>query len=317
MRAVDEERDQPEPEAAEQHEEFASWGLERGDEIDKSLVVLDRLGGGSRYEVFAAWDRTLFCTVAAKVLRPDRLGDEHSLSSFETEVRLAEGLRHPNLVRFLRWEPHLPRPYMVLEHISAPSVSDLLDEVGTISIPEIVLLAIRMLAALHYLHARSLLHLDVKPGNITTGDPPRLLDLSIARFAPGPLLLRHSMGTPVYMAPEQCSHQPVTPATDIWGLGATLYEAVSGMAPYPEGDENAPAREDRYPQLITDAPPLTDMVPGIPPRLNAFVSACLTRDPGGRPRSAIDAAVELHRILEGFGQDELLIWPKRFEVSPR
>lgn len=301
----------------ETREELASWGLERGDEIDRSLVVLDRLGGGSRYEVFAAWDRGLFCKVAVKVLRPDRLDGERSLSSFEAEARMAESLHHPNLVRSLRWEPRLPRPYMVLEHISAPTVGDLLDEVGTITVPEIVLLAIRMLSALHYLHGLSLLHLDVKPGNITTGDPPRLLDLSIARYAPGPLRLRHAIGTPVYMSPEQCTRDPVTPATDIWGLGATLYEATSGMAPFPEGDATAAAREERYPQLVTDPPPLADLVPGIPPRLDAFVSACLSRDPGGRPRSAVDAAIELHRILEGFGQDELLAWPKRCEVRPR
>lgn len=307
MRAVDDEA-QP---------TFPSWGLESGEDIDRSLAVIESIGGGSRYEVFSAWDRELFCPVAVKVLRPDRVENERSLADFEREVRMAEGLRHPDLVRMLRWEPRPPRPYLVLELISAPTVADLLDDVGALNAPEIVLLAIRMLSALHYLHARSLLHLDVKPGNVTTGDPPRLLDLSIARFAPGPMVLRHAIGTPVYMSPEQCRKDRVTPATDIFGLGCTLYEALSGMAPFAEGDANAETLEARYPQLVDDPPPLRDMAPAVPPRLDAFVTSCLAREPGRRPRSAIDAAIELHRILEGFGRDDLLAWPRRLEVRPR
>ncbi|HEX9435892.1 MAG TPA: serine/threonine-protein kinase [Candidatus Limnocylindria bacterium] len=304
------EAEDPEETAAGQ----ASWGLRPGMDIDPSLVVLASLGGGSRYEVLAAWDRELFCKVAVKVLRPDRLDNERSLASFEREAMMAEGLRHPNLVRLLRWNARPPRPYIVLEFISAPTVSDLLDEVGSIGVPEILLLAIRMLSALHYLHERSLLHLDVKPGNITTGDPPRLLDLSIARFAVGPLLLRHAIGTPAYMAPEQCRHEHVMPATDIFGLGATLYEAITGMAPFPAGDENAATAEERYPQLTERPAPLAEIMPGVPALLNEFVMSCLAPDPTQRPASAIDAAVILHRVLEGFGESDLLAWPKGTRV---
>ncbi len=294
--------------------EAATWGLGRGAEIDESLAVLEPLGGGSRYEVFAAWDRALFCKAAVKVLRPDRLDNERSLASFEREAMMAEGLRHPNLVRLLRWSATPPRPYIVLEFISAPALGDLLDEVGSVNVPEILLLAIRMLSALHYLHERSLLHLDVKPSNVTTGDPPRLLDLSIAQFAPGPVRLRHAVGTPAYMAPEQCRCEHVTPATDVFGLGATLYEALTGMAPFPEGDPDAATPEERYPQLAQRPAPLGEIMPGLPPLLDEFVMSCLSPDPARRPRSAVDAAVILHRVLEGFGDKDLLAWPKGMRV---
>lgn len=296
---------------------LTSWGLRRGDEIDPSLVVIEPLGGGSRYEVLAAWDRQLFCKAAVKVLRPDRVDSERSLASFEREAMMADGLRHPNLVRLLRWSPALPRPYIVLEHIGAPTLSDLLARVGNVSVPEILLLAIRMLSALHYLHSRSLLHLDVKPSNITTGDPPRLLDLSIARFAPGPLKLRNAIGTAAYMSPEQCLRGHAMPATDLFGLGVTLYEAVSGMRPFSEGEEDAEEREARYPQLVEEPAPLRQLVAELPPLLEEFVMACLDRDPARRPRSAVEAAVVLHRILEGFGHEELLAWPRGLRVGGR
>jgi serine/threonine protein kinase len=299
---------------AERAEAPSNWGLRRGDEIDPTLVVIEPLGGGSRYEVIAAWDRELFCKVAVKVLRPDRVDNERSLASFEREAMMAEGLRHPNLVRLLRWSAALPRPYIVLEHISAPTLADLLEEVGSINVPEILLLAIRMLSALHYLHRRALLHLDVKPGNVTTGDPARLLDLSVARFAPGALKLRHAIGTPPYMAPEQCLHGHVTPATDVFGLGATLYEALTGMRPFSDGDPEAKEREQRYPQLVEDPVPPREIIAGLPALLDEFVMACLAREPELRPRSAVDAAVALHRVLEGFGHDELLPWPKGIAV---
>ncbi|MBI2773088.1 MAG: serine/threonine protein kinase [Chloroflexi bacterium] len=318
MRAHAQEEDQAEenaPPVAPEAE--SSWGLDVGQEIDPSLVVMSDLGGGSRYEVFAAWDRDLFCKVAVKVLRPDRLDSERSLASFEREAMMAEGLRHPNLVRLLRWNGRLPRPYIVLEHISAPSLDDLLDQEVNLSVPDILLLAIRMLSALHYLHERSLLHLDVKPSNVTTGDPPRLLDLSIARFAPGPLALRHAIGTPIYMAPEQCRHEHVMPATDIFGLGATLYEALTGVAPFRDGDQKAQAREERYPQLVERPVPLREVMPEVPALLHQFVMSCLEPDPSRRPRSAIDAAVMLHRVLEGFGEDDYLAWPRGSEVRPR
>jgi serine/threonine protein kinase len=155
----------------------------------------------------------------------------------------------------------------------------------------------------------------VKPGNVTTGDPPRLLDLSVARFAPGPVKLRHAVGTPAYMAPEQCERGHVTPATDVFGLGATLYESLTGMRPFSDGIEDAEAREQRYPQLVEEPLPPREVVAALPPLLDEFVRACLAKDPEQRPRSAVEAAVVLHRVLEEMGHDELLAWPRR--IRPR
>jgi serine/threonine protein kinase len=177
------------------------------------------------------------------------------------------------------------------------------------------LLGIRVASALHHMHGSSVVHLDVKPENVTMGDPPRLLDLSLARTIAGPMRLRHSLGTAAYMAPEQCEHGFATPQSDLFGLGATIYEGVSAMRPFPEGDADAEDRKERYPQLTLDAPPL-DEVENVPRALSQIVMACLQRDPSRRPRSALDVAIALHGVLESLGLKELFAWPKNTRVRP-
>lgn len=293
------------------------WGLHPGDEIDASLVVLEPLGGGDRYEVFRAWDRELFCQVAVKVVRPDRVRHDRTITALDREAATAARLSHPNLVRFLRRRIDGERPYLVLELISAQTVADHLRDIGPVSVPEMCLLGIRMLSALHYMHGQHVLHLDVKPSNLTMGAPPRLLDLSIARPFAGPLRLRDPIGTAAYMAPEQClPGEDVTPAADVFGLAATMYEALTGMQPFSDGAEKGASAEERYPQLVEEPLPLEDALGAVPRGLSQVLTAALGRNAARRP-GTLDAAVALQGVLEELGLSELYAWPKGTQVRPR
>ena len=293
----------------------ASWQFQANDEIDNDLVVIRLLGGGERYEVFEAWDRRLFTQVAVKLLRPDRVSEERSLAALRREAELGSRLAHPNLVRLLRWKDELPRPHLVLELVTASSVEYHLEEIGPVRVPETCLLGIRMLAALQYMHAQGVLHLDVKPANVTMGDPPRLLDLSLAR--PGvSLQLDREVGTPAYMAPEQCRRETLTPATDLFGLGATLYEALTAMQPFSEAEDDAGELEARYPQLVEEPLPLRSQLPEIPRALDEVITTCLARDPKRRPRSAIDCALALESVIDTLGLDDLRAWPRDLRLLP-
>lgn len=292
-----------------------SWNFRTNDEIDDHLVVIRHLGGGARYEVLEAWDRRLFARVAVKVLRPGSVATERALSALRREGEIGSRLAHPNLVRLLRWSDAPPRPHLVLELVTARSVEDHLESIGPVSIPETCLLGIRMLAALQYMHAQSVLHLDVKPANVTMGDPPRLLDLSLAR--PGTSLrLDRIVGTPEYMAPEQCRREELTPATDLFGLGATLYEALAGMQAFSQGDEGAEELEARYPQLAEEPVPITELRREIPRALGELVMRCLDTDPERRPRSAVECAVVLEGVIESLGLEDLRAWPRGLRVLP-
>jgi serine/threonine-protein kinase len=108
-------------------------------------------------------------------------------------------------------------------------------------------------------------------------------------------------------------HGEVTPQSDLFGLGATLYEALSGMRPFPEGDDTAIDKAQIYPQLVEDPQPLHDII-DLPQTLERIVTSCLARDPARRPRSAIETALALETVLESLRTEELYAWPKGLRV---
>ncbi|MGH2473452.1 MAG: serine/threonine-protein kinase [Candidatus Limnocylindria bacterium] len=282
-----------------------SWDFGPKDEIDADLVVIRQLGGGNRYEVFEAWDRGLSRSVAAKVLRPHKVIEERSRVALKREAEIAGRLSHPNLIQFVRSSDALPRPHLVFELVPATSVEDHLENVGPVRVPETCLLGIVMLAALQYMHDEHVLHLDVKPANVTMGDPPRLLDLSLAR--PGlTMRLDREVGTPAYMAPEQCRRETLTPATDLFCLGATLYEALTAMQAFSLGNDAGVELEARYPQLVEEPLPLRELQPEIPRALEEIIMRCLATDPAQRPGSADECARGLTGVLESIGLGHLL-----------
>jgi serine/threonine protein kinase len=129
----------------------------------------------------------------------------------------------------------------------------------------------------------------VKPDNIVMGIPPRLIDLSIARTFERARRLRGSIGTDAYMPPEQCDADAhsgeIGPASDSWGLGATLYHAVAGEVPFPraKGARRSPDPIERFPQLARDPKPLPE---GTPEPMHGLIERALSKRPDDRPTAA-------------------------------
>lgn len=264
-------------------ENNSSWGFQEGDQIVDGRVALTRLGGGNRHEAYLAWDDRLFTAVVVKLLRPNRVADPHALSSLVHEVDMLRRLNHPLVVRAFGEVVDGPCPHIVLEHLEGPRLSTLLRKYGTLPWEQLLPLAVQMCSALHYLGTQHVVHLDVKPSNIVMDATPRLIDLSAAHTVAEALSIDHPVGTDAYMSPEQCGGpfaSNISSASDIWGLGATLYEAVAGQAPF-RGEARHP--NERWPQLNRAAPPFSDTVPDV---LAKPIMACLHRNPGERPTPA-------------------------------
>lgn len=265
--------------------EKASWGFGEGAELAPGRYVSRLLGGGTRYEAYLAWDDELHTLVVAKALRPSHVHDPGARAGLEREARTLAALDHPVLVRAFGAVLDGDHPHLVLEYLDGPRLSTLLRRYGVV-VEQLLPLALELSSALHYMHGRQLLHLDVKPRNIVMSAKPRLIDLSVALSVEDARRVTSPVGTDAYMAPEQCDPDrflELGPATDIWGLGATLYEALARRLPFePDGS--------RYPQLGADPAPLPRDVPG--PLADA-VRACLEQRPLDRPTaSELSATIE-------------------------
>ena len=276
----------------------SSWLLGAGDEIVPGVRAERRLGGGERYEAYLGWHERLFAPVVVKVVRPDQVDDSSTLRGLRREVEMLDRLAHPVVVRSFDAVLEGDRPHVVLEHLDGPRLSTLLRRFGPLALDQLLPLGLEMCSALHYLSTESVVHLDVKPSNIIMGSPPRLIDLSIARTLDAAAELDHVVGTDAYLAPEQAdpprTGAPGSPA-DIFGLGATLYEALTGLRPFLEGSrESAALPHEKWPQLVDDPAPLPR---GVPEVVAAPVLACLARDPAARPTAA-ELADQLQPLVE-------------------
>ena len=246
----------------------SSWGFAEGDPITAELTAVRRLGGGSAHEAYLAFDEVTYGPVVAKVVRPDRVADDASLRGLAHEVEALATVNHPVVVRGLRHELTGARPHVVMEAIDGPRLSSLVRRYGPLQEHQYLPLAIEVASALHYLRRIGWTHLDIKPSNIIMGAPARLIDLSVARTAERAARAAR-IGTDAYMSPEQWDPErfgPPSPASDVWGLGATLFEAVAGFRAYDE-----------------PAGPLAALPDRVPPEVVKVVQACLEVRPEDRP----------------------------------
>jgi serine/threonine protein kinase len=254
----------------------AGWRFVEGDQITAELTAVRRLGGGSSYEAYLAFDEITYAPVVVKVVRPDLVTDAHSLRGLAREVEALATVNHPVVVRGLRHEPAGERPHVVLEQVDGPRLSTLLRRHGPLPEQQYLPLGVEVASALHYLRRLGWTHLDIKPSNIIMGAPARLIDLSVARPVADAACSR-LIGTDAYMSPEQCDpdrYGAPGPASDVWGLAATLYEAVAGHRAFDDPSEEG------FPQLGDDPYRLPDRVPS---EVAKVLYAGLERDPAARP----------------------------------
>jgi serine/threonine protein kinase len=254
-------------------------------------TVVAHLRRGRRLDVYDLWSDERGCRCVGKTLRPERAGDERAAAQLRTEGSLLATLTHPHLVRAYETVVTAvrPRPVVVIETLVGHTVDYLLDRFRRLAPADAAMLGVQMCSVLGYLHRHGWVHLDVKPGNIVeAGGRAVLLDLSLAQRVGE----KATGGTFDYMSPEQARGDAVTEAADVWGLGITLYEVLSGATPWAHLPHRPRADDDdrhAFPQLDAPAAGLRTRrrrLRRVPAALARTVDACLAPDPGARPTLA-------------------------------
>lgn len=247
---------------------------------------LTLLADGRRLETWDAWDEARGTRCVVKLLRADRRDDPRVRQAVLLEGHLAATLAHPHLVR--GYDVLDDPPTVVLETLRGATLSALVEH-EPLGLADAAELGCQLASVLGYLHRHDWLHLDLKPDNVVVDHGKAvLIDLSLAgRPGSG----RPGAGTRGYLAPEQATGRGLSAATDVWGLGMTLIDALARTAPY--GDEATWGSRRRWPLLHRRMPLVPEGLDEVPDEVRDLLAACVSLDPAARPlleqvRSALE-----------------------------
>ncbi|MFJ9607149.1 serine/threonine-protein kinase [Kitasatospora sp. NPDC101176] len=257
----------------------------------------DRLGRGGMGTVWRAWDRMLDREVAVKELTVNHLPEEDLQilhARMKREASAAARIKHPGVITVHDVLEQDGRPWIVMELVDGRSLADVISQDGTLPPRAAAEVGSQVLAALHRGHQLGVLHRDVKPANVLlergTGRVV-LLDFGIAKYEGSTELTRPGdlVGSPDYLAPERAQGERPGPASDLWGLGATLYAAVEGQSPFRRDSPIttlAAVVDEPLPESLRAGP------------LGPVLAALMAKDPADRP-SADEAARMLAEVQAG------------------
>jgi tetratricopeptide (TPR) repeat protein len=283
--------------------------------------VIEEIGAGGMGVVYLARDETLNRQVALKVLPPGSLADEIARRRLRKEALALAKLSHPNIETIYELGSHEGIDFLVTEFVAGTTLADRIAS-GPLPESELLEIAIQIASGLEEAASNGLVHLDLKPRNmmLTPKGQVKLLDFGLARIVkPNEGDRSHSLttvavpaGTPPYMAPEQLLGGPLDVRTDIYAVGATLYELAAGRAPF---------RANSLPELIaailhTPADPPTSSRPGLSSGLERAILKCLDKAPERRYQTVGELLADLH-ALEAAQSPTAAIPPRQMRFVPR
>jgi eukaryotic-like serine/threonine-protein kinase len=275
-------------------------------ELIAGRYELEKLvGSGGMSNVFRAHDRLLERTVALKILHEQYTRDDDYVERFRREARAVAKLAHPNIVTVIDRGEQDGRQFIVFEYVDGQNLKELTRD-GPLEVQQAIGLTLQVAGALSFAHERGLVHRDVKPQNVLLNEDgqAKVTDFGIARSldVQGVTHTGTVLGTSDYIAPEQARGQRVDPKTDIYSLGAVLYELLVGEVPF--AGDNFVAVAMRH--VSEPAPSVLEHRPDCPPRLDFAIQRAMAKDPDDRFASMDDFAAELEACraeLDGRGDE--------------
>jgi eukaryotic-like serine/threonine-protein kinase len=260
--------------------------------------LIRELGRGGMGVVFEARQRSLNRTVALKMVLRGELASESDRTRFRAEAEAAARLVHPNIVQVYEFGAVAGQPYFAMQYVAGPTLARRLAE-GPLPPREAASLVASIARAVDHAHKNGVLHRDLKPANVLLSTEPKITDFGLAKIVDAASSLTQTgaiIGTPSYMAPEQArAEKQLTPAADVYALGAILYECLTGRPPF----QAASALDTLMLVLEQDVVPPRLLNPGVPRDLETVCLKCLEKTPSRRYPSAADLATDLESFANG------------------
>jgi tRNA A-37 threonylcarbamoyl transferase component Bud32 len=270
-------------------------------------VVVRRLGQGGMGQVFLADQLSLKRRVALKFLRPEHLANQTALKRFRAEAEAVARVTHANIVQVYAVGEADGMHYMALEYVEGRTLRDYLNKKGPLDVPVALSVMRQVAAALQRASESGIVHRDIKPENIllTRKGEVKVADFGLSRRvlqSDENLNLTQSnttLGTPLYMSPEQVQGKPVDPRSDIYSFGVTCYHMLAGKPPF----RGATAIEVALQHIQAEPPSLQESRPDLPGELVALVNRMMCKDPAGRPQTGREILRELAGVRGQAGGD--------------
>ena len=263
-------------------------------------VIINEVGRGSTGVVYLSHDPYYGRDVAIKVYNMETGGDEEradvARKMFLSEAHMVGMLQHPNILPIYDAGEENGHCYIVTEHVQgARTLVAYCRPDNLLRVDDAVEIMFKCAKALHYAHGRGVIHRDIKPSNImlTTDSDVRIIDFGIALVADSDISsIQGIAGSPSYMSPEQVQNAEITNRSDLYSLGAVMYELLTGFRPFRAGNLSKLLHQI----VFATPPPIHTLRKEIPEELENVVATALQKDPDKRYKSGLDFAAELTRV---------------------
>lgn len=266
--------------------------------IINNYRVVEKLGEGGMGVVYKGIDTMLDRPVAIKMLAQDLTRDPKVMERFQGEAKTQAKLNHPNITALYGFFQYEQNYFMVMEYIDGESIGQMIQRMGPIPYEKAIPLFKQALLGIGYAHRLGVIHRDLKPSNImvTRDGAVKVMDFGIAKILGGGRLTRTGtlVGTVLYMSPEQIRHESLDMRSDIYSLGITLYEMVTGRAPFDSESDF----EVMQAHVQTPPPPPTKFYPYIPKKLEQMILKSVAKHPDARFQTVEEFSAGLDEVTK-------------------
>ncbi|HLL20726.1 MAG TPA: serine/threonine-protein kinase, partial [Kofleriaceae bacterium] len=263
-----------------------------GDMLQKRYRITSELGRGAMGIVQRAWDEKLEREVAIKVMADDLRAIPEAMALFTSEAKALAQLNHTNIVGMYDQITEVDKVYMVMEYVDGQTLEHVIATRGALPWEEAAGIIDQVLAGCAYAHARKVIHRDIKPANIfvASDHTVKLGDFGLARVMREVTIRRTEVrGTPLYMAPEQFAGTGIDHRSDLYAVGCTLFELVTGRPPFVEGDI-------MFAQLHVSPPAPSSINNALAKRVDELIVSLLAKNPDERPATANEVRATLRDL---------------------